>query len=175
MNVGDVPTVRLGAGDDASGMASMLADLLGDNLRDYPARSRVARMVRGAVVMTASDHGRSVTVRFNGPEIVVDEGADDTAPCMVGPWLDLAQLCSGRLSPMRAVADRRLTLRHLGRPDLLAAAGYVMSVPASYYGDGSSSRQLRRRIAVATAVTAVAGVIAVGVLGRRRSPDGRAA
>lgn len=112
----------------------MLGELLADNLRDYPARARVARVLHGSVVMTAADKDRSVTVRFGGPTIVVDEGAVAGAPSVAGEWLDLAQLCSGRLPPLRAVRSRRLQVSGFARPDLLAGVGYVMSVPASYYG-----------------------------------------
>lgn len=165
MPAGGPPRVRLGAGDDASGMASMLAELLADNLRDDRGRARAARLAHGPVVMTASDHDRSVTVRFAGREITVDEGADEDAPHMVGAWLDLAQLCSGRLSPVQAVRERRLTLRHVRRPDLLAVAGYVLSVPAGYYGD---SPRFSRRRATTTALVVTAAAAAVVLLSTRR-------
>ncbi len=158
-----VPSVRLSDGDDASGMAVMLADLLADNLRDYPARSRVAHLVRGSVVMTAADRDRSVTVTFAGREVSIADGSLDGAPRMVGEWLDLAQLCSGRLSPIKAVTGRRLTVHNIGRVDLLAAAGYVMSVPASYYGE--ATRWTLERIVLTLAL--VAFVVAL-ILGIRR-------
>lgn len=153
------PSVRLAAGDDASGMANMLGELLADNLADYPARARVARVVRGPVVMTAADRDRSVTVRFSGDEVLIDEGVVPGAACITGEWLDLAKLCSGQLSPFRAVFERRLDVDHLRRADLLAAAGFVMSVPASYYGD--APRVARWRILlVALAVVALAVLVA---------------
>lgn len=162
------PNVRLVAGDDASGMATMLGDLLADNLRDYPGRARVARMARGPIVMTASDHDRSVTLRFAGSEIAVDEGAVEGAACITGPWLDLAKLCSGQMSPFRAVAQRRLTLENVRRVDLMAAAGFVMSVPASYYDETVRSTRLRIDVVVAVATLLVLSVLAVVVARRRR-------
>lgn len=139
------PAVRLAAGEDASGMAVMLGDLLSDNLRDYPTRARVARAVRGPVVMTAADHDRSITVDFRGNEIVIEEGSTPGAASMAGPWLDLAAICSGGLSPLQAMREKRIEVDNMRRADLLAAAGYVMSVPASYYRDEEENERIRRR------------------------------
>lgn len=160
------PSVRLVDGDDASGMAVMLADLLADNLGDYAGRARVARGVRGPVVMTAADRDRSVTVTFAGREITVTDGALPGAPQVSGEWLDLAQLCSGRLSPYKAVAERRVHLHGLARPDLLAAVGFVMSVPASYYDDEAPDRRTRRRLVIAAVALAAVGVTIVIVCRR---------
>ncbi len=151
-------------------MATMLGDLLADNLRDYPGRARVARLARGPVVMTASDHDRSITVHFSGDEIAIAEGSVEDAARMVGPWLDLAQLCSGQLSPLQAVRSRRLQLHHVRRVDLLAAAGYVLSVPASYYGD--TPKLPEREVVLAVVASGVAIATATVVLrarSRRRS------
>lgn len=164
------PAVRLAAGDDASGMAVMLGDLLADNLRDYPTRSRVARSVRGPVVMTAADHDRSITVRFNGPEIVIEEGATPGAASMAGPWLDLAAICSGGLSPMQAMREKQIEVNNMRRADLLAAAGYVMSVPASYYRDDDETERIRKQRMTIAAV--VVTILVVLVLIRMFRSDG---
>lgn len=156
------PSVRLAAGDDASGMAVMLGDLLSDNLRDYPTRARVARAVRGPVVMTAADHDRSITVDFRGKEIVIEEGSTPGAASMAGPWLDLAAICSGGLSPLTAMRERRIEVDNMRRADLLAAAGYVMSVPASYYRDEDEAARIRRqRITIAVVVITIILVILI--------------
>ena len=81
------PEVVLPAGDEASGLATMLADLLRDNMKDYPGRARVAALARGAVVMTASDRDISVTLSFRGREVVVTDGTASGAPVIAGPWL----------------------------------------------------------------------------------------
>lgn len=154
------PAVRLSAGDDASGMAVMLGDLLSDNLRDYPTRARVARMVRGPVVMTAADHDRSITVNFKGSEIVIDEGTTPGAASMSGPWLDLAAICSGGLSPLTAMREKRIDVSNMRRADLLGAAGYVMSVPASYYRDEEETERIRQqRIRIAAIIIVILVVV----------------
>lgn len=154
-----VASIRLGAADDASGMAVMLAEVLADNMADYRGRARIARVVRGPVVMSAADHDRSVTVRFTGAEIVIEEGASPGAPVLAGQWSDLAQLCSGRLGPWQAVRSGKLAISTLRRPDLVAAAGYVLSVPASYYG---VTPPWRRKQVVIPAVAAGATALIVG-------------
>ena len=58
------PVVVVPGGEDASGMATMIAGLLADNVRDFPSRARAARLARGAVVLQATDRGFAVTLSF---------------------------------------------------------------------------------------------------------------
>jgi len=156
------PTVVLTDGDDASGMASMLAGLLEGNLGDFPSRERVARAIRGAVVFTAADRDLSVTITFLGDRIEVCDGVAAGATMIRAPWMTMAKLCSGQVSPLRALIDRDLAIS-LGRSPLAAAgASFVVSVPPSYYGD---DRRLKKG-----SVIAVLTVISIGaiILRRRR-------
>lgn len=160
----DAPSVVYADGDDASGMATMLGGLLEDNLRDYPARARVAGIARGDVVLTASDRDISVTVSFRGGEVVVSNGPAAHAAALAGPWLEMAKLCSGQVNPARALARRDLSIDPRGRLDAVAAAGYVLSVPASFYAAGDPEAlaaigRRRRRTAVAVLVVGVAVVL----------------
>jgi hypothetical protein len=161
------PTVTLADGDDASGMAVMLGGLLEDNLRDYPARARVTKLARGEVVLTASDRDISVTLSFRGGEVVVANGTTEGAAVLAGPWLEMAKLCSGQVNPVKAVASRDLSIRPSARLDAVAAAGYALSVPASFYGDEEAMAQQRRQVVIAVAAT-VAVVVGVAYLRHRR-------
>lgn len=159
------PQVVLRDGDDASGMATLLADLLGDNLSDFPGRARVAARTRGSLVLTAADRELSITISFGHGAIEVADGAAPGAPSMTGPWLAMSRVCSGRISPLRALIDRELTVRpgrHIG---IIAAGGYVLSVPASFYGDVDVIRR-RRLIALAFA-SAVVALVTTSVLRSR--------
>ncbi len=151
------PDVVLPAGDDASGMATMLAELLRDNVKDFPGRARAARITRGSVVMTAADRDRSVTLRFLPGRVEVTDGADERAPAIVGPWLEMTKLCSGHVSPAKAILSGDLAVRRPWGP-AVAGAGYALSVPRSYYGE---SRELH---AWQVALVAGAGIGAIGVL-----------
>ncbi len=164
------PEVVLADGDEASGMATMLGGLLEENLRDYRGRARVAGLARGDVVLTASDRDISVTVSFRGDEVVVSNGPAEGAAALAGPWLEMAKLCSGQVNPVRALARRELTVEPHGRLDAVAAAGYVLSVPVSFYGDPEALAALgRRRRRAAVAVVAVGAVLVVRARRRRRS------
>lgn len=169
------PTVTFADGDEASGMATMLGGLLEENIRDYQGRARVARIARGDVVLTASDRDVSVTLSFRGPEVVVRNGRAEGAAALAGPWLEMAKLCSGQVNPLRAVVRRELTIEPRGRLDAVAAAGFVLSIPQSFYDDDAEAatrrRRQRRRIAVAVVVTtgAVVAVTCARRARRRRS------
>ncbi len=163
------PKVTLANGEDASGMATMLGGLLEDNLRDYPGRARVTSLARGDVVLTASDRDVSVTLSLRGNEVVVANGKLEGAAVLAGPWLEMAKLCSGQVNPLKAVARRELTVELRGRLDAIAAAGYALSIPSSFYDDEEDEAVQRRRRQIAIAVVATTGaVVAVAYVRRRR-------
>ena len=162
-----LPNVTFADGDEASGMAVMLGGLLEDNLRDYPARARVTKLARGEVVLTASDRDISVTLSFRGGEVVIANGTTDGAAVLAGPWLEMAKLCSGQVNPVKALARRELTIQASGRLDAVAAAGYALSVPPSFYGDEEAVAQRRRQVTIGVVATTGA-VVAVVYLRRRR-------
>jgi len=135
--VGSVSPVVLRDGDDASGMAVMIAGLLEDNLRDFPGRARVAARTRGSVVLTASDRDLSITVTFGSDGVEIADGARPGVAAMSGPWLTMSRVCSGRITPWRAIRDRELALGWGRSVWALPAAGFVLSVPASFYEDAS--------------------------------------
>lgn len=165
------PEVVLPAGDEASGLATMLADLLRDNMKDYPGRARVAALARGAVVMTASDRDISVTLSFRGREVVVTDGTASGAPVIAGPWLEMAKLCSGQLSPVKAVAQKQLVITPSAHGlTALAGAGYALSIPPSFYGDEEAVAKRRRQTQVTIAV--VVGVVVLIAWRRHRRHAG---
>lgn len=181
--VGSVPPVVLRDGDDASGMAVMIAGLLEDNLRDFPGRARVAARTRGSVVLTASDRDVSITVTFGSDGVEIADGARPGVAAMSGPWLTMSRVCSGRITPWRAIRDRELALGWGRSVWALPAAGFVLSVPASFYEDasggsagagdgagaGRGSAADRRVVAVAVVAGATVAVVGGSVLIARAS------
>lgn len=142
------PSVRFAVGDDASGLACMLASLLEDNLRDFRSRSLVARFTRGDVVLRASDRDIAVTLSFRPGEIVIGDGAEPGAPVLAGAWLDMAKVCSGQRSLIAAVTSGEMRVTP-GRKMLAAAgAGLALSVPKSFYEPHHETFTRRRRIAI---------------------------
>ena len=160
------PSVRLAAGDSASGLACMLASLLHDNLRDFRSRSLVARFTRGDVVLRATDRDIAVTLSFRPGEILIGDGAVPGAPVLAGEWLDLAKLCSGQRSPIAAVASGELRVTS-GRGMLAAAgAGLALSVPKSFYEEKRETL-IRRRRAVVIALALLAAVMLIALSARK--------
>lgn len=175
---GTGPEVVLVDGDDASGLASMLADLMTDNLRDFPGRARVAARARGSVVMRAADHDLDVTLTFLPGRVEIRDGAAEGTATVAGPWLAMAQLCSGQTSPLAAWRSHDLELTRGRGLTTAAAAGYVLSVPASFYeqADGTTTEtgaSIRRTVTI-VALSVGAGVAVAGVaivIRRRRRAD----
>jgi len=160
--------VRVGR-DDASGFASMIADLLEQNIDDDALRARVAGSIRGDVVLTASDQDLSVTLRFGPGRVLVMDGAEEGAPTLAGQWLEMARVCSGRISPLAAVRARTLRITPGPNPIALAGAAFTMSVPPSTYENDAERRARRRRARWTTAALA-AGVVIVLLAVRRHHP-----
>ena len=150
------PKVTFADGDEASGMATMLGGLLEDNIRDYPGRARVASLARGDVVFTASDRDVSVTLSFTGKEIVISNGRREGASVMGGEWLEMAKLCSGQTNPFKAVMRRELSIEPHRGLNAIAAAGYALSIPPSYYGDEEAASNSGRNVVITVAVTLTA-------------------
>jgi hypothetical protein len=139
--------VRLAAGAEASGLASLLED----NLRDFPTRALAARLARGDVVLLASDRDMAVTLSFRSDEIVVDEGALTGVATLAGAWLDLAGLCSGQRSAFASMRSGDLRITPGRGMRAAAGAGLALSVPRSFY-DEDQGRGRRRRTLMALAV-----------------------
>jgi len=110
-------------------MASMVAELLRANLADSRARARMARRARGSAVLMMSDRDLGVTVTFGPGVIVVSGSAVGAVPVLSGGWLEMAAVCSGTRSPLRALLRReiRVTVR---RPvSVLATIAFTLNVP----------------------------------------------
>ncbi len=155
------PTVTVVGGEEASGFASMLAEVLAANVADYRGRAWAASRARGSVVLVASDRDIAVTLTFARGDVTIADGTGPGIPVLAGPWLTMADLCSGEVSPVRAIVRRELHVEPTTRLDTVAAAGFVLSVPISYYGES------RKRIKVLGTVAATAGVVALVVVAAR--------
>jgi hypothetical protein len=157
----EAPTLTVVGGEDASGFASMLAEVLAANVADYRGRAWAASRARGSVVLVATDRDVAVTLTFARGDVTIADGSSPGVPVLAGPWLTMADLCSGEVSPVRAIVRRELHVEPTTRLDTVAAAGFVLSVPISYYGES------RNRVKIAGAVAATAGALALVVVAAR--------
>jgi hypothetical protein len=66
--------VVLAAGDEASGLASMMGTLLAQNVERLPARLQDFRRVQSDVLIDVRDLGESITLSFNGDRCTIFNG-----------------------------------------------------------------------------------------------------
>ena len=158
--------VLLQGGDDASGMASMIAGLVEENVRDFSSRALAARLARGSLVLEASDRQMAVSVSFHPGRVTVTDGQIPRAPVVAGEWLDMAKLCSGQASMVGAVLHRQARIRMGKGLATLPAAAFALTVPRSFYeehekaGGADIAERGHGRRAV---ISAGAGVSVLGV------------
>ncbi len=160
------PTITVVGGEEASGFASMLAEVLAANVADYRGRAWAASRASGSVVLAASDRDVAVTITFGRSDITIADGSIPGIPFLAGPWLTMADLCSGEVSPVRAIVRRELHVGPTTRLDTLAAAGFVLSVPASYYG---KSRDRGKILGIAAVATGLVALVVIATRAARRS------
>lgn len=67
-------TVRLAAGAEDNGLASMMASLLQQNLEDHPERLHALRRLRGRAAVVAEDAEVAMTLACGSGRIVVHDG-----------------------------------------------------------------------------------------------------
>jgi len=68
------PTIRLAPGGEDNGFASMLAQLVRQNLDERPAKKRTLARMQGRVALVVVDLGLSVTLEFEQGELTVHDG-----------------------------------------------------------------------------------------------------
>lgn len=103
----------------SAGMPFITAQLMEDAVSRSP---KLARRMRGSVVMWTTDYRAGVTVRFEGPRVsIVGERADDAWLVVEGEAITLARLGSGDHG-FRALRDGtvRVPVRGLLRHPLFA-------------------------------------------------------
>lgn len=142
---GGHPEVVLVDGDDASGLAAMIAGLLEENVKAFRSRAAAARLARGRIVLEASDRGMAVTLSFGPGRVLVSDGAAGGAPVVAGDWLAMAKLCSGQASMIGAVVHGQARVRGHKGLAALPAATFALTVPRSFYEEreGGGSRASR--------------------------------
>jgi hypothetical protein len=96
-------------GDPGTGLASLVAELIEQNLRRDPGRRRLLER-RARVAIAATDAGAGATLRIGGGRVRVQAGLDRSAPVVI----------RGRSDDLLALAGSPL---RWGLPDLAAPQG----------------------------------------------------
>lgn len=66
--------IELAPGADENGLASMLTELIRQNIADKPRKQRDFEALRGAVAIIADDAGVALTLKFDRGRLVVHDG-----------------------------------------------------------------------------------------------------
>ena len=103
--------VRLDDGAE-SGLANIVQQYLEQNLDESEPRRRRAIGLRGRVAMTAADHEMTVTLDFQGQEIVISDGeVGPLTASIAGPHRALVGLLQGEGNPLWEHLRGRLRVR----------------------------------------------------------------
>ena len=149
--------VRLAEGAE-SGLANIVQQFLEQSLEESESRRRRARRLRGRVAMTAADHEMTVTLDFQGEEIVVWYGEQGPLQASIaGPHRALVGLLQGEGNPLLEHLKGRLRVRSSFRkPFLPLQVHSLMKLPPEERG--------QRRTRSYLVVGGVVAVMAVAVL-----------
>jgi hypothetical protein len=122
--------VRLVEGAE-SGLASIVAQYLEQDLAEFEEKRRRASRLRGRVAMTASDHDATVTLDFRGEEIFIWDGKRPPLDASIeGPYQGLVRLLQGEANPLREHLRGLLRVRSsLRRPLFPLQVHRLMRLP----------------------------------------------
>lgn len=92
--------VNLQDGDDANGIANILATLLGQNLQSYPNRVKTARKISRPVAVYNTDTDSAATITFGAHEAIVHNDIEGRPAVIVKATVD--QILNVSQLPMKA-------------------------------------------------------------------------
>jgi hypothetical protein len=149
--------VRLAEGAE-SGLASIVAQYLEQDLAEFEQKRRRASRLHGRVAMTASDHDATVTLDFRGEEILIWDGEQPPLDASIaGPYQGLVKLLQGEANPLREHLRGLLRVRSsLRRPFFPLQVHRLMKLPPE--------GRARRRAWPYALAAGLAGAGAVGAI-----------
>jgi len=92
--------INLHDGDDANGIANILATLLGQNLQTYPNRVKTARKISRPVAVYNTDTDSAATISFGTHEAIVHNDIEGRPAVIVKATVD--QILNVSQLPMKA-------------------------------------------------------------------------
>lgn len=136
------PSVVVNASGEPSGLAEMLQQFIEQTIATSPRKARQARRLNGgAVFRSAEDEDVSVRIRFARNRIELDDGATRATgePLVSADFLTIAHLTSGRESPFRLLAQRKLKVAFS-----LSQAPFLLRMMRFLQIDTATSQEQRR-------------------------------
>ena len=149
--------VRLDAGDEASGLASMIGQYLEQILTVSPQKCAEAATLRGRFGLNAREGDVAVTVEFGDRGIDISEGLRDPDAVISGPVETLMHTLAGRANPALEVCRGAITVVPGAEPLFGYRAYRLMRLPGVHVWSGVPRPPTRLLVGIAVAVGA--GVI----------------
>lgn len=160
--------ITIVAGDEASGLANIVAQYLGQLLADSAEKQETAARLRGRLGLRAREGDVAVTIVFSGEGIAIEEGLREPDGLISGEVEYLMHVLAGRANPAWEVLGRRLAIRPGVRRPLFAYRAYsLMRLPGVHLWSGVP------RPALSTVMAGAALGVALALwYGRHRAAGG---
>ncbi len=144
--------IKIVAGDDASGLANIIAQYLEQVLEDSAEKRAEASALEGRLGLQAREGDVAVTIVFAGDSIEIEEGLRDPDAVIGGELEFLMHVMAGKANPAWEMLTRKMTIG-LGvqRPMFAYQAYSLMRLPGVHVWDGMP-RPPRGLLAGASAV-----------------------
>ncbi len=132
---GIVP-VHVVAGDEASGLANIIGQYLGQLLDDSPEKRSEAARLRGRLGLRAREGDVAVTIVFADGTIAIEEGLQEPDSVIGGEVEFLMHMMAGRANPAWEFLGRKMTLQPGRRPLFAYQAYSLMRLPGVHVWNG---------------------------------------
>ncbi len=97
--------------EDAAGLAEMLKEVIDANLKD-PRKERKIRHINADCVLELTDMDVAVTIKLRNGAITIEGGKTEHPKVYLGAdFLTITQLSTGVVSPIKAVREKKLTIK----------------------------------------------------------------
>jgi hypothetical protein len=148
--------VALAAGEEASGLASMIGQYVEQIIADSPEKRAEAAALRGRLGLHAREGNVAVTIVFAGGGVVIEEGLREPNAVIAGEVEFLMHVLAGRANPVWELAGGHVTIRpSLQRPLFAYRAYRLMRLPDVHVWSGLPRPPTRLLVGAAAAATLI--------------------
>ncbi len=148
---GSVP-VNVVAGDEASGLANIIGQYLGQLLDDSLEKRSEAARLRGRLGLRAREGGVAVTIVFADGTIAIEEGLQEPDSVIGGEVEFLMHMMAGRANPAWEFLGRKMTLQPGRRPLFAYQAYSLLRLPGVHVWNGLPRPPVGLLVGVAAAL-----------------------
>jgi putative sterol carrier protein len=129
--------IRTVAGDDASGLANIIAQYLEQVLDDSAEKRAEASSLEGRLGLQAREGDVAVTIVFAGDSIAIEEGLQDPDAVIGGEREFLMHVMAGKANPAWEMLRRKMTVGLGSQRPMFAYQAYsLMRLPGVHVWNG---------------------------------------